>query len=394
MNRLNEELLRVPNMDEKEKLVKEPVEAVDPSYNDAINGHEKLKKNVEDSFKEQEKEKEAFIKDTDRTEVKVKTTPEMKKMKLSESLFEDYNDAPDEYQKIFNVLDNIEHLVSATMDWSDADWTVENTKQTRDMLHDEMNNLTEFIRLVERKVDNAAIKNEELEEAFEYGNATNMGQGYTAPLVDDYTSDITQLIKIIDEGDEHFAKPSLKRIVKRLFDNKQSVENFNAYWEERYPASIDTIDKQLELIGPMLLKELLGDSVEESMNEATAVAEPTIVYKKKRPPLAEIIMAELSEGEVVYRKSPEGKLTPTNGPHLNIDDENVGANSDDKGEYIIAWVDTEELANDVAAIGDKYSRETVTGNDKYVADTPWFTKIYITDADWEEPFVDPNAPTR
>ena len=364
MNRLNEELLRVPNMDEKEKLVKEPVEAVDPSYNDAINGHEKLKKNVKDSFKEQEKEKEAFIKDTNRTEVKVKTTSEMKKMKLSESLFEDYNDAPDEYQKIFNVLDNINHLVSATMDWSDEDWTVENTRQTRDMLHDEMNNLTEFIRLVERKVDNAAIKNEELESEDEDGWGETIEDSLETFF--DLTEKLAYEVRHCRRGTYALRGDKVEDLVSML--NNISDELTDA---------IDTIDNQAD-----------------SINEATAVAEPTIVYKKKRPPLAEIIMAELSEGEVVYRKSPEGKLTPTNGPHLNIDAENVGANSDNKGEYIIAWVDTEELANDVAAIGDKYSRETVIGNDKYVANTPWFTKIYITDADWEEPFVDPNAPTR
>lgn len=302
MNRLNEELLRVPNMDEKEKLVKEPVEAVDPSYNDAINGHEKLKKNVEDSFKEQEKEKEAFIRDTNRTEVKTKTTSEMKKMKLSESLFEDF----DKKEEV------VEELEEEDEDgWGD---TIETA-------------LEEFFDLTEKV-------------AYEVRHCVRGTHAVRGNKVEDLVS-------------------VLNSISDELTD------------------AIDTISNEAD-----------------SINEATAVAEPTIIYKKKRPPLAEIIMAELSEGEVVYRKSPEGKLTPTNGPHLNIDDENVGANSDDKGEYIIAWVDTEELAKDVAAIGDKYSRETIIGNDKYVADTPWFTKIYITDADWEEPFVDPNAPTR
>lgn len=329
MNRLNEELLRVPNMETDDKIVT----AVNPDYSDAVNEHKKIEDKLKDDFKEQEKEKEAFIKDTERREIKFSAPKQIKQMKLAESLFEDYSEAPDTYI-------------------------------------------------------------EPLDEAFSYDEPTNMGKGYTAPLVDDYTSDITQLVKIIDEGDKHFAKPALKRIVKRLFDNKQSVENFNAYWEERYPASIGSIDRQLELIGPMLLKELLSDSVEESMNEATAVAEPTIVYKKKREPLADILMAELSEGEVVYRKHPDGRLVPTNGPHFNIDYDDVAAGYDDNGDYIIAWVADEGLANKVATLGDKYDREAVIGNDKYVSDTPYFVKIYVTDDDWETPYVNPNVQVR
>ena len=88
INRLNEELLRVPNM-EREKEEVEPKEAMPPDFAGAVEDHNKIRNRLKDVFKEQEKSTEEFIKETEKTETPKVTNPEMKKMKLSESLFED-----------------------------------------------------------------------------------------------------------------------------------------------------------------------------------------------------------------------------------------------------------------------------------------------------------------
>ena len=66
------------------------VEAVvTPTYVDAIKSHKKVKKELDNRFKDQEKGKEAFIKMNHNQNVKPKGTKDMKKMKLSESIFDD-----------------------------------------------------------------------------------------------------------------------------------------------------------------------------------------------------------------------------------------------------------------------------------------------------------------
>ena len=224
MSKLNEELLRVTGLEEKEKSIKEPVEAVDPTYSDAIDGHKKLKANLEDVFKEQEKNKEDFIKSNEKTELKVKGTPQMKKMKLSESLFEDY-------------------------------------------------------------IEEATVIETPIEDEF--------------------------------------------------------------------------------------------------------------YYSRKREPLADIIMSELTIGEYpVYKLSASGKFNPTNGPCLNIDSENVGANVDDRGEFISARVDSEDQLIDIEKIAKKYNKEFASEFDTYAVGPKYVGKIYIDYQDWDEPYFDPNAKIR
>ena len=297
MCRLNEELLRVNGLEEKEKLVDEPVEAVDPTYNDAINSHKELKDKLEDDFKEQNKNTEDFVKENGKTELKVEGTKEMKKMKLSESLFEDYNEDPNTYQDIFNVLDNIQHLVNSTMEWSDEDWTVDNTKQTRDMLHDEMNRLTELVHILDRRHDNEAL-------------------GESTTVLD--RPEITYTVE--DDEDD-------------------------------------------------------------------------IYYKKKRQPLADIIMRDLTSGEVVYRLK-DGKYSPTHRPSLNIDEYDIGANSDEHGEYILARVETEPELDGVKEIADKYGKEFKSEFDKWAQGPKYVGKIYIDYEDWDKPYFDPDVKVR
>lgn len=135
----------------------------------------------------------------------------------------------------------------------------------------------------------------------------------------------------------------------------------------------------------------------EILDEATAVLdkpETDIVYyyKKKREPLADIIMSELTIGEYpVYKKSASGKFNPTNGPCLNIADENIGVNSDSNGEYILARVGTEDELIDIEEIANKYNREFRSEFDRWARGPKYIGKIYVSEQDWDEPYIDPNA---
>lgn len=94
MNKLNEELLKVKGLENKEENeIDAPlVTAVDPTYTQAKTGHEEIKQKLEKDFKDQEKLTKDFIKDTERTEVKTDVKKDLKKLKLDESLFEDYDE--------------------------------------------------------------------------------------------------------------------------------------------------------------------------------------------------------------------------------------------------------------------------------------------------------------
>lgn len=446
MSTVNEELVRVPNIDVDKDAIAEPVVAMNPDFAAAIDEHEKIKDKLEDDFKDKEKEKEDFIKDTERREIKFSAPKQIKQMKLSESLFEDYDDNPNMFDKIFLSLDNIQHLVNATMDWSDEDWTIDNCKQTTEMLEEEIKTLRSRVTELDRENNESALKEEVKVESPTVDDEeviVSTTESTTEPLteaVDELKGYSIEkqnnFYKVLDDNgvalDIDFeSEDAAKEYINTISDDDTSelteLLDFNVPVTASVTANGNTVpflngtskteefdsddydsddlsDEELyELIyagnanGITTEDENQDDLINNDLAEAAGVLdreESVIVYKKKRPPLANIIMAELSEGEVVYRKSPDGKLTPTNGPHLNIDYENVGANADDKGEYIIAWVEDEEQAAEVKAIGDKYNKEVVIGEDSHVARTPYFVKIYITEADWDEPYVDPSVETR
>lgn len=282
MSLLNEDLMKT-SLDLPDGEI-EIIAAADPVYADAIEVHEKKKEQVEDALKEQNKLADEFVKETS------------KKMELSESLFEDYNEDPATYNDIFNVLDNIQHLVDDTMNWSDEEWTKENINKTSDMLEEEVRSLNRFIV----KLPGGAIK---------------------------------EATAVLD-------RPINRS--KRFKDQEFSTDFY---------------------------------------------------YKTTRDPLAEIIQDELTCGEVVYRES-NGKLNPTWTPSLNLNYEDIGASTDDNGDYIIANIANEATVKQVEAIGSKYNREVKSGYDKYVSDTPYWVKIYLEDGDWDEPYFDPNVKTR
>lgn len=276
MNKLNESLLKFASQgligdDDVEGL------AVNPDYHQAMVDAKNLPKQLEDKFKEQEKDKEAFIRDNQKTDKKPKGTKEMKKMKLSESLFESASDDFDE------------------------------------------------------------------------------------------SSDTLNYIVIKKDGSVAGAPCSTYEEARELSNNHEGSKIF-----ELKP------HKELE--------------------EATATLEkPAFYYKKKRQPLADIILRDLTSGEVVYKESQPGKFIATHAPSLNLDEENgdIGAGRDSNGEYIIAWVKTDDDLDDVKEIADRYGKEFKSGFDKYVAgDSKYFGKIYIDETEWDEPYFDPNVPIR
>ena len=122
------------------------------------------------------------------------------------------------------------------------------------------------------------LKKMKLAEAVDFGDPMEFGRGPCVPIVYDMTSDITQLVKMLGEGEDYkeFAMSALKRLVPKIMDNKQSVENFNAYWTERYPAAIDYIDKQIALIPEDVLNQILRidrytETQEEDINNTVDV---------------------------------------------------------------------------------------------------------------------------
>ena len=85
MNKLNESLMQTVS----QNLTDDATIVVDPTYADAIDTGKKVETDLAKRFKDQNKAKDEFVKDNHKTERKVKGTKEMKKMKLSESLFEE-----------------------------------------------------------------------------------------------------------------------------------------------------------------------------------------------------------------------------------------------------------------------------------------------------------------
>jgi hypothetical protein len=353
MNKLVEELFSsVFDDDVKKDDVVKAQAALDPTYADAINEHERTKKELEGRFKEQNNNCEDFVKNNHNTDFKPKAPKEFKKMKLSESLFE----------SVFT-------------------------------------------------------------ETTDLGDPLEMGRGACTPLIPNYSQDIQNYIKHYGEDprEDNFIRKGLKRYAESLEDSRKEIDAFNEYWTARYPAMIKCLDAQLDMIPEDIkteLAEFLDGSIEINPNinvtatgndvpvlntslgedteleEAATTVPSNIYYKKKRDPLADIIMQELTSGEVVYSLNDKGKFIPTWAPSLNLDEMEVGASSDENGEYIIAHVGHEEDLGAVEDIARKYGKQFKSGMDRYAIGNKYFTKIYVNDEDWDEPYFDPDAQVR
>ena len=462
------------------------VDAVaDPTYVDAINNRQKTIKELNKRFKDKEKERDDFVKQNHNTDFKPKTDKELKKLKLSEALFE-ANDVKEQVTDfvsnlINDTLDNLSQVVASKISGYDADWC-DSDGQTAIA-----NRLAQNIDSVVDAIVAVLFSNSgELNEATEYDHPEAMGRGTCAPLVFDSTRRIQQNLKYLNNEDERMrsvAKKDLQVCIEDLEDQRQTVENFNTYWTTRYEASLNFIQAQLDLIPQDLFNESLeedtstklnwknikdyyqarshgwifniyppedddegfevnidcgydemqeydvcgfetleqakayceeifyeicADDTNEALTEDTAVLDKpetdievdftpkddTIYYKTKRQPLADIIMRELTSGEVVYKMGDSGKLNATHAPGLNLDEEDIGAKDDENGYYIIAWVATEDETKAVEAIANRFKRPFKTGYSKYAGEKPYFTKIYIEEKDWDEPYFDPDVPLR
>lgn len=126
------------------------------------------------------------------------------------------------------------------------------------------------------------MKVQKLNEALDFTDATMPGRGACCPTAIDMMKMIEEGLKYIN--DPEYSKPArnqLKYCAKALCDNKQSFENFNAYWEERFPAMISYLDEQLELIPREIIagmNEDLSDRIRKGELDHTGHDDWTDVY--------------------------------------------------------------------------------------------------------------------
>ena len=273
---MNESILGKCNMEVPDPLA--PTQGVVPEvYANAIRERRAREEQITKDFKEAEDNLEEFKKETQRTEIDVKGTPEMKKMHLDESLFEE-SERPD--KEALRISTDIRDFM----------------ENNDDILYNE-------------------------EEYFTYED-------------------------------------------RRALSKASSVL---AAFAEMY--------------------------ADDHLTEATVIEErPTVVYKSKRGPLADIIMKELGRGEIVYKLGNAGKYNPTNGPSLNVDEESIGIGDDENGQYISAWI-PESKKEAAVKIAQKYNKKYKLGRSKYVSGDKDYIRIYISEEDWDGNYTDPNVPT-
>ena len=113
-----------------------------------------------------------------------------------------------------------------------------------------------------RKVKGKAtseMKKMHLSEAVDFGDPMEFGRGPCVPIVHNYTRTIMDAVKgLKNPKTADLAMNTLRRYVYQLSDTKLSLEDFNTYWQTRYPASVDYVDRQISLIPDDVLNQLLG----------------------------------------------------------------------------------------------------------------------------------------
>ena len=113
-NPLNEAVEARCNMDEPEAPI-ETKGAVSVTYATALNDHKKRMEKIKDDFKEADKNAESFVEETDNRDLKVKGTADQKKMKLSESLFDESFFTPEKlYKHAEELADGISEFLDRT----------------------------------------------------------------------------------------------------------------------------------------------------------------------------------------------------------------------------------------------------------------------------------------
>lgn len=111
------------------------------------------------------------------------------------------------------------------------------------------------------------MKVQKLIESVQYKEAENPGRGACCPTVPDYSDWIDDALAHINDAE--YTKPATNQLVycaKILLDAKQSIENFNIYWQQRYAAMIEFIDNQVERIPGDIIGSL-NDVVDEGLSD-------------------------------------------------------------------------------------------------------------------------------
>lgn len=105
----------------------------------------------------------------------------------------------------------------------------------------------------------AEMKKMHLSEAVDFGDPREFGRGPCCPTVPNFKRTIENAVAALDdERTRNLAMKELRRYIYQLADYRQSVDNFNEFWKERYPACIDYLDSQLTIIPADILNQLMG----------------------------------------------------------------------------------------------------------------------------------------
>lgn len=119
------------NLQELSDVEDKSIEADDPSYAEAKRFTKKLEKNLEDAFEEKNKFTDEFIKKNDKRENKPMYTPEMKKLKLSESLFEEIEEKEPKERRLDKIEGTIAKLLN---DHMQELFAITNARQLKDKM--------------------------------------------------------------------------------------------------------------------------------------------------------------------------------------------------------------------------------------------------------------------
>lgn len=122
------------------------------------------------------------------------------------------------------------------------------------------------------------MKVQKLRESVQYKEPENPGRGACCPTVPDYSDWIDDALAHINDAE--YTRPATNQLVycaKILLDTKQSIENFNVYWQQRYAAMIEFIDGQIERI-PKDIISSLNDVIDEDLASKIRKGQLTHTY--------------------------------------------------------------------------------------------------------------------
>lgn len=181
-------------------------------------------------------------------------------------------------------------------------------------------------------------------------------------------------------------KPDYAAARNEYIKNKKNIK-------DRFKDQIKDTKKFLKDMDVKPIKGILDENLFEAaveVEEESTLTPGDIYYPKTRDPLADIIQAELSDGEYAYKVSKSGNLSPANVNGIGIDYNDIGVDSDSNGYFVKAYV-TEDKTDDAVNIAKKYGKDYELGEDKFVSGNGKYIKIYVDEEDFDKPYFDPNA---